>query len=55
VAFGLSPLASIARLRSRSFSKIFTFSEKLSEASRSRIFDLAMFSFQESPFELLPL
>src|SRR5437870_9395035 len=35
--FRLSPLAAIARLRSRSFSNILIFSEKLSEASLFRI------------------
>jgi len=41
--------------RSRSFSKILIFSEKLSEANRARIFDLFMRTFQESALELLPL
>ena len=40
---------------SRNFSRIFIFSEKLSDASRARIFDLSMLTFQEFTLELLPL
>ena len=53
--FGRSPPAAIAWSRSRSFSRILIFSEELSEASRARIFDLSMRTFQESALEPLPL
>lgn len=40
--FFLSPLAAIARLRSRSFSRILIFSSKLSDLIRARSFGLLM-------------
>src|SRR5437667_12120632 len=49
-----SPLAARARLRSRSFSSILTFSEKLSDASRLRISCLLINAFQVFDLDLFP-
>src|SRR5207302_3138070 len=53
--FRLSPLAAIARLRSRSFSNILIFSEKLSEASLFRIGSLLTSSSKIPVLKPLPL
>ena len=53
--FRLSPLAAIAKLRSRSFSNILIFSEKLSEASFLRVSFLLMSASKIPALKLLPL
>ena len=50
----LSPLAAIAKLRSRSFSNILIFSEKLSEASFFRIWSLLKCASKIPALKLLP-
>src|SRR5258708_22004930 len=53
--FRLSPLAASAKLRSRSFSNILIFSEKLSEASFLRVSFLFMSASKIPALKLLPL
>src|ERR1039457_1819077 len=52
--FPLSPLAAIALSRSRSFSRILIFSEKLRAACRARIFCLLTDASKVLMLELLP-